>query len=144
MSLALENTQTGQFFTPPEVSKLMARMMYGDMLKNLDKLFITLAEPACGAGGMVLAFVKVMISHGYDPARRLWVQCQDIDRTAALRYYLQLALWNIPGVVIVGNTITAEVREVLYTPAHYLWGWSHRLRARENTSTQVQNRPQNP
>jgi type I restriction-modification system DNA methylase subunit len=141
MSLELENTQTGQFFTPPEISELMARLMYGDMLKNLEKPFITLAEPACGAGGMVLAFVNVMISHGHDPACKLWVQCQDIDRTAALMCYLQMALWNIPGVVIVGNTIAAEVREVFYTPAHYLWGWNHRLRAWENTNTQAQEIP---
>ena len=77
---------------------------------------------------MALAFVKVMLSHGHDPAKRLWVQCQDVDRTAALMCYLQLALWNVPAVVIVGNTLANEVREAFYTPAHYLGFWEVRLR----------------
>lgn len=127
MELELGNTNTGQFFTPHEVSTLMASVTYGDELKTLDKPFITVCEPACGAGGMVLAFVSVMLSHGHNPAQRLWVQAQDIDRTAALMCYLQMALWHIPGVVIVGNTLAMEAREVWYTPAHYLGFWHHRL-----------------
>jgi hypothetical protein len=128
MTLELGNTQAGQFFTPPEISELMARITYGDELQNLTKPFITLSEPACGAGGMVLAFVKVMLSHGHDPFKRLWVQCQDVDRTAALMCYLQLSLWHVPAVVIVGNTLALEVREAFYTPAHYLGFWGVRLR----------------
>lgn len=131
MELELGNTNTGQFFTPHEISELMARLTYGEELKTLSKPFITLSEPACGAGGMVLAFVKVMLSHGHDPAKRLWVQCQDVDRTAALMCYLQMSLWNIPGVVVVGNTLAMEVREVFYTPAHYLGCWKYRLQRRD-------------
>lgn len=128
MELDLGNTNTGQFFTPPEISELMARLSYGEELQTLSKPFVTLCEPACGAGGMVLAFVKEMISHGHNPARHVWVQAQDIDRTAALMCYVQMALWNVPGVVIVGNTLRAEAREVFYTPAHYLGRWDSRLR----------------
>lgn len=131
MELELGNTNTGQFFTPHEISELMARLTYGEELKTLSKPFITLSEPACGAGGMVLAFVKVMLSHGHDPAKRLWVQCQDVDRTAALMCYLQLSLWNVPAVVIVGNTLAMEVREVFYTPAHHLGFWTTKLRLQE-------------
>lgn len=131
MELELGNTQAGQFFTPHEISEFMARLTYSEELKTLDKPFITLSEPACGAGGMVLAFVKVMLSHGHDPAKRLWVQCQDVDRTAALMCYLQLSLWHVPAVVIVGNTLSMEAREVFYTPAHYMGFWEHRLRRRE-------------
>ena len=91
---------------------------------------VTLQEPACGAGGMVLAFVKVMLSHGHNPAERMWAHCQDVDRLAALMCYLQLALWNVPAVVVVGNTLALEVQEVFYTPAHYLGFWDSRLRRR--------------
>lgn len=138
MELNLGNEHTGQFFTPPELSELMARMTCGDALKKLDKPFITLGEPACGAGGMVLAFAKVMLSHGHDLSRRLWVQAQDIDRTAALMCYLQMSLWHIPGAVIVGNTLSMEVREVFYTPAHYLGLWEYRLRCRESESMEAE------
>lgn len=51
----------------------------------------------------------------------------------ALMCYLQLSLWHIPGVVIVGNTIAGEAREVFYTPAHVLGGWNYRL-ARPGTA----------
>jgi hypothetical protein len=131
MELELGNTNTGQFFTPPEISELMARLSYGEELQTLSKPFVTLCEPACGAGGMVLAFVKVMLSHGHNPARHVWVQAQDIDRTAALMCYVQMALWNVPGVVIVGNTLKVEARETFYTPAHYLGCWTSRLRRRD-------------
>lgn len=131
MELELGNTNTGQFFTPPEVSELMARVTYGDELKTITKPFITLCEPACGAGGMILAFVKVMLSHGHNPLERVWVQAVDVDRTAALMCYLQMSLWHIPGAVVVGNSLSLDVREVFYTPAHYLGLWSHRLKRRE-------------
>lgn len=137
MSLELGNTNTGQFFTPPEVSELMARITFGDGTEHANKPFITLCEPACGAGGMVLAFVKVMLEKGWNPVDHVWVQAQDIDRTAALMCYLQLALWHVPAAVVVGNTIAVESREVFYTPAHYLGFWPSKL-ARHEAERQAQ------
>lgn len=128
MELGIQNENVGQFFTPPELSELMARLAHGDSLKDLGgKPFITVSEPACGAGGMILAFTKVFIEAGHNPAERMWVECRDIDRTAALMCYVQLALWAVPGVVIVGNTIQLEAREVYYTPMHYLNRWDDRF-----------------
>ena len=77
---------------------------------------------------MILALVKVMTKAGYDPARRLWVQAIDVERMAALMYYIQLSLWNVPAEVIVGNTLSWEIREVWYTPAHHLHLWKYRLK----------------
>jgi type I restriction-modification system DNA methylase subunit len=131
MELELGNDNTGQFFTPPDVSLMMAQMTYGYQLKNMEYPYITLSEPASGAGGMVLAFAKVMMSHGHNPAHKLWVQCIDVDRLAALMCYIQLTLWHIPAEVVVGNTLSMEIREVFYTPAHYLGGWTQRLKFRE-------------
>ncbi len=97
MELELGNKNTGQFFTPSSISEMMAQINYDAQLQKLDKPFVTLSEPACGAGGMVLAFANVMISYKHNPAEKLWVQCIDIDRVAALMCYLQLSLWNIPA-----------------------------------------------
>ncbi len=80
---------------------------------------------------MILAFVKVMLSHDHNPAQRLWVQAVDVDRTTALMCYLQIALWHIPGAVVVGNSLPLKVREVFHAPAHYLGLWNHRLKRRE-------------
>lgn len=137
MELEVANRDVGQFFTPPELSELMAWMTFSS---ELDKLatqpFITAGEPAAGAGGMILALVKVMIQAGYNPADKLWVQAIDVDRMAALMCYIQLSLWNVPAEVIVGNTLTLEVREVWYTPAHHLGWWKYRLERRQG-STEV-------
>jgi len=74
-----------------------------------------------------LAFTKVMLSHNHNPAERLWVQCIDVDRIAALMCYIQLSLWNIPAQIYVGNTLSLEFRERFFTPAHYLNGWNEKL-----------------
>ena len=128
MELELGNKNTGQFFTPSALSEMMAQINYDTELRELNKPFITLSEPACGAGGMVLAFANVMISYKHNPAEKLWVQCIDIDRVAAFMCYLQLSLWNIPAQVIVGNTLSLELREQYFTPAHYLYDWDTKLR----------------
>jgi len=80
---------------------------------------------------MVLAFVKLMIDHGHNPAHRLWVQWMDIDRVRAMMCYIQLALWNIPAQVVVGNVLSLEVSQVLHTPAHYLGCWDRHLLYRQ-------------
>lgn len=77
-----------------------------------------------------------MITAGHNPAERLWVQAIDVDRMAALMCYIQLSLWNVPAEVIVGNTLSWEIREVWYTPAHHLGLWKYRLRWKEG-STEV-------
>ena len=133
MELELGNLNNGQFFTPHEISLLMAKLVYGDVLENMTKPFVTVSEPACGAGGMVLAFVSEMIKKDMNPAEKLFVQCIDIDRLAGFMCYLQLSLWNVPAEVIIGNTLTMKFREVYYTPAYYLMGWDNRLRVRQFT-----------
>jgi type I restriction-modification system DNA methylase subunit len=129
MELELGNKNSGQFFTPQHISEFMAQIIYDDNFQeHLNKPFIRLSEPACGAGGMVLAFVKIMIDNGHNPGKKLWVQCVDVDRLASLMCYVQLTLWNIPAEVIVGNSLTLEVREVFRTPAHYIGMWDTKLK----------------
>jgi len=135
MELELGNEVAGQFFTPPDISKMMAKIIYGDKLKALDMPFISLSEPACGSGGMVLAFVHSMLEEKHNPAEKLWVQCIDIDRVAALMCYIQLSLWNIPAEIVVGNTLSLQFREVLYTPAYYLNNWRLKLEERERLNS---------
>lgn len=127
MALNLGNERTGQFFTPNHISLLMAKINLAGQ-SNEGSGFVKLCEPACGAGGMVLAFARCLIDSGKNPAQAMWVRCQDIDRLAALICYIQLTLWNIPAVVVVGDTLANEEREVFYTPAHYLGFWDVRLK----------------
>jgi type I restriction-modification system DNA methylase subunit len=125
MELDLGNERTGQFFTPNTISQFMARLSGVEPPPGQN--FVRVCEPACGAGGMVLAIAQALIEKGKNPATAMWAQCQDIDRTAALMCFVQLSLWNIPAVVIVGDTLANEVRECFYTPAHHLGAWECRL-----------------
>ena len=58
MELELDDNNTAQFFTPHELSILLAKLNYGDQLDNFNKPIVTLSEPACGAGGMIPAFTN--------------------------------------------------------------------------------------
>jgi type I restriction-modification system DNA methylase subunit len=127
MEMEVASKDQGQYFTPPEVSEVMAQVNMHDIFEGWDRDFITMSEPACGAGGMVLAVAHLMIKHNIPPHTSLWVQAIDVDRLAALMCYVQLSLWHIPAEIVVGNTLTLEVREVWRTPAHNLGFWDAKL-----------------
>lgn len=132
MEMEMANHWRGQFFTPFTVAEGMARLVYGmqDAAAIIgDKGFITLLEPASGAGAMVIAFAKVMREQGLEPQRHLHVTAVDVDPTAAFMCYVQLTLLGIPGVVYVGDTLRMEMRQELHTFMHDLGLWDHRLRA---------------
>lgn len=128
--LELGNDARGQFFTPYELCRLMAGINVGE--KSLDgpiaeRGYVTLMEPACGAGAMIIAFTDEMQRHGYNPQQQLHVTAQDIDSRGVHMTYLQLSLLHIPAQIILGNTLALEQREVWYTPAHIIGGWNWKL-----------------
>jgi hypothetical protein len=137
--LEIHNTARGQFFTPYELARLMARLQIGDgaqMRSIIERHGFALAqEPACGAGAMVIALAQEMQDAGINYQRHLHVTAIDVDARAAHMAYVQFTLLHIPAVVIVGNTLTMEMREQWYTPAHILGGWNWRLAARSAAET---------
>lgn len=132
MRLELASHWHGQFFTPMEVCRLMARLTVGSKEECeqfiAEKGYINVAEPACGAGALVIAMAGALRAVGVEPQRFLHVTATDLDSTAAHMAYIQLSLLHIPAVVMIGNTLTLEMRGALYTPAHYLGMWGTRLR----------------
>ena len=93
----------GEFYTPPEISKLMARMLFDIESAKSGGKPITLNEPACGSGGMVLAVAELFAPDSVDLLR---VTAQDINPVAADMTYVNLTLWGIPARVLLGNSIT--------------------------------------
>ncbi|MFP1908377.1 N-6 DNA methylase [Lonsdalea quercina] len=131
MQLELGDKYRGQFFTPWEISLMMAKIQLGDVNKVFkQRPFIMLSEPACGAGCMVLAYADVLNQAGYASHRHLWVSATDVDPLAAGMAYIQLSLCGVAGEVVIGNSLSNERRRILYTPGHYLGSWPLRLQSR--------------
>jgi hypothetical protein len=130
--LELHNADLGQFFTPFELCQLMARMQIGDGARMREAVerhgFVTVSEPACGAGAMMIAFADAMRESGIEPQRHMHATCQDIDSRGVHMCYLHLSLLHIPAIVVLGDTLAVECREAWYTPAHILGGWGYKLR----------------
>jgi hypothetical protein len=132
MMLDLGNARSGQFFTPYHVSKLMASIIGGDTVARADAQgFARVHEPACGAGGMVIATAEAFHDAGLNYQEAMHATCIDIDPCCVHMAYLQLSLLHIPAIVVHGNALSMEVWAHWFTPAHVLGGWSHRLRARK-------------
>lgn len=132
MALELGNDRAGQFFTPYSVSTLMAMMTVGDAASIRAQGFVTMQEPACGAGGMVVATAQAMHHTGVNYPETLHATCVDVDPCCVHMAYVQLSLLGIPAIVVHGNSISGQVWSVWYTPAHVFLGWGRRLRRRRD------------
>ncbi|MDX3020045.1 N-6 DNA methylase [Streptomyces acidiscabies] len=129
MELELGNERLGQFYTPYDVARLMAEMQIDSVVEQVQRDgFAGLYEPACGAGGFIVALSQAMLEHGLNPQTQLHVTAEDIAPQAVHMIYVQLALLHIPAVVRRRNVLTLETFETRLTPAHVLGGWSRRLR----------------
>lgn len=96
----------GQFFTPYHLSYFMAKATLSDAKAMLgDRAFITLAEPACGVGGMILAANVVLREAGIDVATQAHWTAIDVDHRAVCGCYLQLSLTDCSADVYRGNAL---------------------------------------
>lgn len=120
------NSRAGQFFTPYCVSKMCAEVVLGgnktlEVMENDEVL--TLCEPTCGSGGMVLAAADILYNkYHFNISRNLLVECSDIDARCVHMAYLQLGLAGIPAIIYRRNTLTMETWERWETPA-YIMQW---------------------
>ena len=128
--LELGNAARGQFFTPYELCRLLARLNIGDATRATiaHRGFITAQEPACGAGAMVIALALEMRDAGINYQQHLHVTAIDVDARAVHMAYLQLSLLHVPALIVLGNTLTLEQREVWPTFAHATGLWDGKLR----------------
>ncbi len=120
-NLNMGNAKTGQFFTPTHISKAIGKINNIDEKEIQEKGFMSLHEPSCGSGGMILAIANELKLKGFDTYRNLFVQCWDIDRNCALMAFVQLSFYDIPAQVIWGNTLLLKPNEIFYTPAYFIF-----------------------
>jgi len=120
------NAQIGQFFTPYEVARFMAMMSLEDAEALIRQSgFLTLQEPASGAGGMVLAAADALTQQGFDPGLHMLVNAIDVSPLCFHMTFLQLSLRGIPALVEHGNTLSGERFARAWTPATTAFYFHH-------------------
>jgi type I restriction-modification system DNA methylase subunit len=127
VELELSNEHMGQFFTPYDVSRMMAEMILtdtGEVMK--ERGFITLMEPASGAGGMIIAAADVIEKQGFNVGRQLYVDATDISPMCFKMTYLQASLRGIPATIRRGNSLSLEMFDQAVTPAFLPFYLTHR------------------
>ncbi len=128
--LELHQEQKGQFFTPYHICEFMSEIQFAGHEKEellQEKGYISVNDPACGAGAMLIAFANVAKKHGINYQKQVLFVAQDIDRTAAMMCYIQLSLLGCPAIVIIGDSLAKPFlhpnNEAWYTPFFYLNQW---------------------
>ena len=141
MRFDLSNTWKGQFFTPYSICKAMSAITAGDLTAQLeDKPWISVNDPACGAGALLIAFAQECVRQKVNYQQSVLFVAQDIDRTAALMCFVQLSLLGCAGYVVVGDSllnptvgpsvlipVKQDGQEIWYTPMMYTEIWQYRL-----------------
>lgn len=121
MKCEMGNNRTGQFFTPFNLSELTARLSIDDIekIKKSDDI-ITLNEPTCGGGGLILAYLKYLKENGINYQKRIKIVAQDIDFRSVYMSYIQLSLVGARAKVVQGDTLAEpnvkDENYIFYTP----------------------------
>ena len=134
MELELGSHWHGQFFTPYSICQMMAQTTMDEELVKAqvsEHGYITVNDPACGAGATIVAAINRLNRLGIGQGRYL-VSGHDIDRVAAQMCYIQLSTLGAAGWVAITNTLSDPVmgdpimpaekpgQEFWYTPMYYL------------------------
>lgn len=138
MALGLGNDKNGQFFTPYGVCVAMSQLT-GDFKQKVESEgWISVNDPACGAGATLIAFANECRRAGINYQTDVLFVGQDIDFITGLMCYLQLSLLGCAGYIVIGNTLTNPMTcydekglipkkgsNVWYTPMYFrdIWQW---------------------
>lgn len=138
----LGNSRLGQFFTPFHISDFMANVVIGEK-ENIEQIieekgYISLSEPTCGAGGMILAVAKVLKEKGINYQEKLLVHAVDISELCVYMTYVQLSLYGIPGIVYCGDSITLKMNFQLETPMYFFYNWKFQNSYKEKETKENQ------
>ncbi len=140
MALELGNHWKGQFFTPYCICQMMVKMDLDGIEAKIEKQgYVSINDPACGAGALLVAARNTMAEKKIDWSTKALFIAQDIDATAALMCYITLSLLGCAGYVVIGDSllhpmagrdplfpIEADEQDYWYTPLWYHNIWQGR------------------
>lgn len=108
MALDFGSAAAGQFFTPYSVCRCTAALVSDYKVlesKIADQGFVSVTDPACGAGALLVAFCNSCIQHGINPQTQCLVIAQDIDFTVGCMCYIMMSFMGLAGYVVIGDTL---------------------------------------
>lgn len=137
MKLNLGNYWKGQFFTPYSLCQCMAEISLGqdENTEIKSKGYLSVNDPACGAGATLLAAANTFRKRGIHYQRDVLFVGQDIDRVVGQMCYIQMSLLGCPGYIAIADTLTNPVcgsviaplekkgQEFWYTPFYFRDIW---------------------
>lgn len=139
MELELGNHWKGQFFTPYNISRMMAEMTLGNCQEQIDKEgWISVCDPTVGGGTMLISAANTIRRQKVNYQNHVLFVGQDIDRIVAMMAYIQISLLGCPGYLVVGNSLVnpivgsalmpveKEEQEFWYTPLYFSQVWHYR------------------
>lgn len=139
MELELGNHWKGQFFTPYNISRMMAEMTLGNIQEQIDKEgWISVCDPTVGGGTMLISAANTIRRQKVNYQNHVLFVGQDIDRIVAMMAYIQISLLGCPGYLVVGNSLVnpivgsalmpveKEGQEFWYTPLYFSKVWHYR------------------
>jgi len=108
MALDFGSAAAGQFFTPYSVCRCTAALVSDYKVlesKIADQGFVSVTDPACGAGALLVAFCNSCIQHGINPQTQCLAIAQDIDFTVGCMCYIMMSFMGLAGYVVIGDTL---------------------------------------
>ena len=130
----------GEFHTPKTICDMMARMTVGDLAAIPGEGPITVCEPACGAGAMILSLAEACPP---EVRRRLRVTAIDISRTACDMTFINTTLWGIPTRILHGNALSNEYWAA-WSNIHHIAPWLPYAMRPQTPEAQEQGQPPKP
>ena len=130
----LTNKKKAQYFTPYDVSRIMAELMIGDNKLPKKKIY-EVSDPCCGSGGLLIATAMVMKKQGFNYQKYAFFAGTDIDARCARMAFIQLSLLGAPAIITCGNSLSKEVFWERETIGYYIAGMN--LRRKPDQKTQI-------
>lgn len=139
MELGFGSDQTGQFFTPYNISRMIAITSLENIKDTIEEQgFASICDPCVGGGAMLIAAANELRRQDINYQQNVLFVGQDIDRTVGMMAYIQLSLLGCPGYIVIGDAITnpivgnplipseKEGQEFWYTPIFFTDIWNRK------------------
>lgn len=125
--IGASNVRNGQFFTPPDLAALCARVVTEHIADDYEPgKVMRLNDPSCGACVTLIAGGEEMRAKGVRQ-RDIYIEAGDIDRRALDIGYIELSLLGYAAEVKHQDALTMEqLSRTRYTPGFFLHGFPMR------------------